>query len=244
MWIGETVYFLSDRDGEFNLYSYDPRLEEGRAPHRARRLPDRERLGRRGQGDLRAGGVSARLRPGHEPVDAGSRSAWPPTWPRRVPGTRQRRQGTSASADISPTGKRAVLEYRGEIVTVPAKKGDPRNLTADARRARALARLVARRQVDRLFLRRLGRVRPAWSVPRTARARAASYPLKGAGLLRAARLVARQQEDRLHRQLPDPLLDRPGHRRGQAGRRRAGLQPDQDAELRPGRPTRSGSPTR
>ena len=23
MWIGETVYFLSDRDGEFNLYSYD-----------------------------------------------------------------------------------------------------------------------------------------------------------------------------------------------------------------------------
>ena len=30
---------------------------------------------------------------------------------------------------ISPTGKRAVLEYRGEIVTVPAKKGDPHNLT-------------------------------------------------------------------------------------------------------------------
>ena len=33
------------------------------------------------------------------------------------------------SADISPSGKRAVFEYRGEIVTVPAKKGDPRNLT-------------------------------------------------------------------------------------------------------------------
>src|SRR5262249_34439924 len=30
---------------------------------------------------------------------------------------------------ISPTGKRAVIEYRGEIVTVPAKKGDPHNLT-------------------------------------------------------------------------------------------------------------------
>ena len=28
MWIGETVYFLSDRDGEFNLYSYDRGCEE------------------------------------------------------------------------------------------------------------------------------------------------------------------------------------------------------------------------
>ncbi len=33
------------------------------------------------------------------------------------------------SADISPSGKRAVLEFRGEIVTVPVKKGDPHNLT-------------------------------------------------------------------------------------------------------------------
>ena len=32
-------------------------------------------------------------------------------------------------AEISPSGKRAVLEYRGEILTVPAKKGDVRNIT-------------------------------------------------------------------------------------------------------------------
>ena len=32
-------------------------------------------------------------------------------------------------AGISPSGARAVFEYRGEIVTVPAEKGDPRNLT-------------------------------------------------------------------------------------------------------------------
>ena len=25
MWIGDTVYFRSDRDGEFNLYAYDPK---------------------------------------------------------------------------------------------------------------------------------------------------------------------------------------------------------------------------
>ena len=28
---------------------------------------------------------------------------------------------------VSPTGARAVFEFRGEIVTVPAEKGDPRN---------------------------------------------------------------------------------------------------------------------
>ena len=33
------------------------------------------------------------------------------------------------SASISPTGARAVFGYRGEIITVPAEKGDPRNLT-------------------------------------------------------------------------------------------------------------------
>ncbi|MCK4966463.1 PD40 domain-containing protein, partial [bacterium] len=32
-------------------------------------------------------------------------------------------------ASISPSGARAVFGFRGEIVTVPAKKGDPRNLT-------------------------------------------------------------------------------------------------------------------
>ena len=33
------------------------------------------------------------------------------------------------SAAVSPSGARAAIEFRGEIVTVPAEKGDPRNLT-------------------------------------------------------------------------------------------------------------------
>src|SRR5581483_3290490 len=33
------------------------------------------------------------------------------------------------NAAISPSGARAAFEFRGEIVTVPAEKGDPRNLT-------------------------------------------------------------------------------------------------------------------
>ena len=31
---------------------------------------------------------------------------------------------------VSPSGARVAIEFRGEIVTVPAEKGDPRNITA------------------------------------------------------------------------------------------------------------------
>lgn len=46
------------------------------------------------------------------------------------------------NAGLSPTGLRAVFEFRGEILTVPASDGDPRNLTrssASAERAPAWA---------------------------------------------------------------------------------------------------------
>ena len=46
------------------------------------------------------------------------------TRPRFVKGAKYIR-----NAAVSPSGARAVFEFRGEIVTVPAEKGDPRNLT-------------------------------------------------------------------------------------------------------------------
>ena len=45
---------------------------------------------------------------------------------RRVP---QRRASGSSGLDLSPSAKRAVFEARGELFTVPAEKGDVRNLT-------------------------------------------------------------------------------------------------------------------
>ncbi|HEX2640591.1 MAG TPA: hypothetical protein VHL50_08475, partial [Pyrinomonadaceae bacterium] len=67
-------------------------------------------------------------------VDIGSTS------PRKVeirasgdfPGVRPRYEkvgGRIANASVSPSGVRAVFEARGEIFTVPADKGDPRNMT-------------------------------------------------------------------------------------------------------------------
>ena len=127
MWIGETIYFLSDRDGEFNLYSYD------RHSKKVTRCSDHDTFpvgsASAGVGKViyeQAGwihvfdpgvGKSQRLR-----ISVAADLA--ETRPRYATGAKHVR-----SVDISPSGKRAVLEYRGEIVTVPVKKGDPRNLT-------------------------------------------------------------------------------------------------------------------
>ncbi len=39
MWIGNEVYFISDRNGEFNLFSFDARHRRHRAAHRVHGLP-------------------------------------------------------------------------------------------------------------------------------------------------------------------------------------------------------------
>ncbi|APW61894.1 S41 family peptidase [Paludisphaera borealis] len=126
-WIGSTIYFLSDRDGEFNVYSYDPKTKEV-----ARRTNHKDfpvETASTGAGKViydQSGylyvydpetGQATRLK-----IAAAADLA--ETRPRRVSDPKLVR-----SVDVSPTGKRAVLEYRGEVVTVPAKKGDPRNLS-------------------------------------------------------------------------------------------------------------------
>jgi tricorn protease len=127
MWIGQTVYFLSDRDGEFNLYSYDLK-----ASHVVRRtahegFPVESASAGAGKVIYEQAGYLHLFDPVREQSDRlkiGVAADLVECRPRYVSGTKSIR-----SASISPTGKRAVLEYRGEIVTVPAKKGDPRNLT-------------------------------------------------------------------------------------------------------------------
>ena len=44
---------------------------------------------------------------------------------------------------LSPTGKRVVVEARGEIFTIPAEKGDIRNITNTSGVRRARSRVVA-----------------------------------------------------------------------------------------------------
>lgn len=127
MWSGGTVYFLSDRDGEFNLYAFDPKGGEVARKTHHEKFPIEGASAGAGKIIYEQAGYLHVFDPASDRdtrLKVGVAADLPEARARRVGGPKYVR-----SADLSPGGKRAVLEYRGEIVTVPAKKGDPRNLT-------------------------------------------------------------------------------------------------------------------
>jgi tricorn protease len=127
VWLGDVVYFLSDRDSVTNLYAYDMRSKELRQVTRFRDY-DVKSLDA-GGGVLvfeQAGYVHvldpAAGQPRRLAIEVRGDYPWlMPRW--------QDVGGRIVTASLSPTGKRAAFEARGEIFTVPAEKGDWRNLT-------------------------------------------------------------------------------------------------------------------
>ncbi len=127
IWIGNKVYFRSDRNGEFNLFSFDTDSKEIKQLTNFTDFPVLKASS--GVGKIiyeRAGHLHI-----YEPELGSSKKLTVSiaadlieVRPRYVKGTKYIR-----SSSISPTGARAVFGYRGEIITVPAEKGDPRNLT-------------------------------------------------------------------------------------------------------------------
>jgi tricorn protease len=127
MWIGDRVYFRSDRNGEFNLFSFDP------ASGQVEQLTDHEDFP---IVNASAGaGLIAYEQAGYlhlfdpsttqsSPVPITIATDLIDVRPRYASGGRFVRNAT-----ISPSGARAAFEFRGEIVTVPKEKGDYRNLT-------------------------------------------------------------------------------------------------------------------
>lgn len=127
LWMGDTVYFLSDRDGTMNVWAYDV---PGNAAHQVTRFADADVKWLSGHDGVlaieregwihvvdAAGGGGTRL-------DITVRGDFP--WAE----TQWEDVGSRASAaSLSPTGKRAVFEARGDIFTVPVDKGNTRNLT-------------------------------------------------------------------------------------------------------------------
>jgi tricorn protease len=127
MWIGDKIYFLSDRNGSVGLFVYDLKTKgvkevvrnEGFDIKSASAGPGAivyERLGslhiydlasgKEHQVDIRIAGDMQEVRPHFEKVAE-----------------------HILNAGISPTGQRAVFEAHGEILTVPAEKGDIRDIT-------------------------------------------------------------------------------------------------------------------
>lgn len=128
VWIGDTLYFRSDRNGEFNLFSWragDADVTAHTAfddwPVETVRSSGRDLI-------LEQAGYLHLWAPGDaspRKLTIGVVDDLDETRPRWVEGAEWIR-----GADLSPGGARAVFEYRGEIVTLPAKKGSPRNLTS------------------------------------------------------------------------------------------------------------------
>ncbi|MFZ2054236.1 MAG: PDZ domain-containing protein [Candidatus Aminicenantales bacterium] len=127
IWVGDKVYFLSDRNGPVTLFVYDTvskKVEQViandgldfKAASAGSGAIVYEQFGSLNIFDL-ADGKSHKL-------DITLNGDFPEVRPRYVK-VGQR----IVNADISPTGVRAVFEARGEILTVPAEKGDIRNLT-------------------------------------------------------------------------------------------------------------------
>jgi tricorn protease len=127
MWINNRIYFLSDRNGPTTLFAYDPQTKEV-----TQALPDAggdvlsasatadaivyEQLGSLGILDLATGKA--------RPLTVRLGADLPDVRPHFEKVAKKVHTGR-----ISPTGVRAVFEALGEIVTVPADKGDSRNLT-------------------------------------------------------------------------------------------------------------------
>lgn len=126
-WIGDRVYFLSDRHHTMNLFAYDTKSQT------VKQLTHHDDFDIR---SLTAGaGVLAYEQGGRIHIFDPATSVSTPLHihvAADLPHIRphyKRASGFIRNAGVSPTGKRAVFEARGEILTVPAKKGDVRNLT-------------------------------------------------------------------------------------------------------------------
>jgi len=127
MWVGDAIYFLSNRSGRVELYAYSTKAKETKQLTKTTGFDLKsasagpggivyEQLGSLHIYDF-SSGESKRL-------DV------------RVAGDMPQRRRHFEKVEkhlenpsLSPTGQRAVFEAHGEILTVPAEKGDIRNLT-------------------------------------------------------------------------------------------------------------------
>jgi tricorn protease len=127
LWLGKTIYFLSDRDWTSNIWSYNPESVEIKQITRFKGSDIKWLDGH--------GNTLAYERDGYlNLLDLSSNDSkqlnititgdfpWAETKWEDI-------TGSATSVSLSPTGKRVILESRGEIFTVPAEFGDTRNLT-------------------------------------------------------------------------------------------------------------------
>ena len=128
VWFGDTIYFLSDRDLAMNVWAYDLAAGKLEQLTRFKDFDAKSLNGGAGMlvfeqaGWLHTLDTRTRALKRIEITAAGDFPWARPHW--------EKVEKALANPALSPSGKRAAFEARGEILTVPAEKGDARNLTA------------------------------------------------------------------------------------------------------------------
>ena len=127
VWVGDTVYFISDRDGVANVWSFQASTKKLAQLTRFTDFDVKTMDSGGGAIVFEQAGYVHELDPktGKEHIVNINVSG---DFPWMMP----RWEDVSArmtNLEISPTGKRVLVEARGEIFTIPVEKGDVRNLT-------------------------------------------------------------------------------------------------------------------
>jgi tricorn protease len=129
-WVGDMIYFTSDRDRRLNLYAYDTASRETRQVTHHEDFDVLWPSAGPEQVVYECGGFLYRFDP-EEGTSVQIPIQISGDFLNTMPRFRDVRENIS-SASLSPSGKRALLGARGEVFTAPAEKGEVRNLTRTA----------------------------------------------------------------------------------------------------------------
>jgi tricorn protease len=126
-WVGDSVYFISDRDGVANVFSFDTKSKKLTQVTKFSDFDVKTLDSGSNAVVFEQAGYIHELDPhsGKEHiVNITAAGDFPWMMPRWEDVSR-----TMSNISLSPTGRRVLVESRGEIFTIPAEKGDVRNLT-------------------------------------------------------------------------------------------------------------------
>ncbi|HWC76753.1 MAG TPA: PDZ domain-containing protein [Blastocatellia bacterium] len=127
VWIGDAVYFISDRDGVANVWAYETKSKKTTQVTKFNDFDVKSIDSGAGALVFEQAGYIHELDPksGRERiVNITATGDFPWMMPRWEDVTSR-----MTNLALSPTGKRVVVEARGEVFTIPAEKGDVRNLS-------------------------------------------------------------------------------------------------------------------
>lgn len=128
IWLGDKVYFLSDRDKIVNVFSYDVKSKQ---VEKLTNFKEYDVRTLQGQGNELVFEQAGKL----HVLNTESKSTSPISIQIQADALSKRGHYVDLKDDvrgfdISPTGQRALFESRGEIFSVPKEKGDARNISS------------------------------------------------------------------------------------------------------------------